>query len=158
MAEYSANTLQTVNPGETVLFTTTDVPCNRGLVLHRPGSGDFVLRGWRPRGCRRTCCCNGDQGSVIYDASFGANIAVPTGETVGQISLAISVNGAALQTSTMISSPEAVEEFNNVGREISVPIWLGCCQTVSVRNTSAIPILVQNANLKFTRADLNVTY
>ena len=56
MAEYSANATQIVNPGETIVFTTTDIPCGRGFVRHRDGSGSFLLSGWVPRqiGCR--CC------------------------------------------------------------------------------------------------------
>jgi hypothetical protein len=51
----------------------------------------------------------------------------------------------------MTVTPAAVEEFFNVSRETGIPIWRGCCQTISVRNTSAIPILVQAANLKITK-------
>ena len=32
MAEYSNNAVQTVNPGESVVFTLADVPCDRGFV------------------------------------------------------------------------------------------------------------------------------
>lgn len=156
MAEYSANALQTVNPGETVTFTETEVPCQRGFVKHREGSGDFLLSGWVPNtGCG--CRCN-QQSSAIYDVGFGANIAVPTGETVGAISVAVAINGTTIPTSTMIVTPAAVEEFFNVSTNKAVPIWNGCCQTVSIRNTSEIPILVQNANITFSRPDLAVTY
>lgn len=58
----------------------------------------------------------------------------------------------------MIVTPAAVEEFFNVSVSKTIPIWNGCCQTVSVRNTSEIPILVQNANITFSRPDLVVTY
>ena len=34
------------------------------------------------------------------------------------------------------------------------PIWMGCCETVSVRNTSDQPIQVQNANIIIRRPDL----
>ena len=55
MAEYSANALQTVNPGETIVFTESPDPCRRGLVRHRDGTGNFLLSGWVPNigcGCR----------------------------------------------------------------------------------------------------------
>ena len=42
-AEYSANAAQTVQPGGSVIFTESPVPCNRGLVYHRDGSGIFRL-------------------------------------------------------------------------------------------------------------------
>lgn len=153
MAEYSANLSQTVNPGETVIFTTTSVPCDMGLILHRDGTGSFLLSGFsrNQNGC---CCCMRNRNTVNYDTTFGANIAIPTGGTVGDISLAITVDGATVPSSQMIVTPAAVEEFFNVSREIAVPIFKGCCETVAVRNTSDQPILVQNANIKFTRSDL----
>lgn len=156
MAEYTANELQTINPGETAIFTTTSVPCNKGLIRHRDGTGTFLLKGWTPfRGCG--CCCNRSN-SANFLVEFGANIAVPTGQTVGPISVAITVDGATVPASTMTVTPAAVEEFNNISRAINVPIWNGCCESVAVRNTSDIPILMQNANIVFSRPDLNVTY
>lgn len=155
MAEWSANASQTVNPGETVIFTETEVPCTRGFVRHREGTGDFVLAGWVPS--RGGCKCN-QANSAIYDVGFSANIAIPTGETVGEISLAVTVNGTTIPSSTMIQTPAAVEEYANVSVAKAVPIWKNCCQTVAVRNTSNVPILVQNANITFSRPDLAVTY
>lgn len=155
MAEYSANAVQTVNPGETVVFTETYDGCERGFVRHRDGTGNFLLSGYVPNnGCRCRCCRDK---SANYFVDFGANIAVPTGETVGPISLAITVDGATVPATTMTVTPAAVEQFFNVSRASNVKIWRGCCETVSVRNASAIPILVENANIVFTRPDLNVT-
>jgi hypothetical protein len=151
MAGYSTNAVQTVNPGETVVFTTTDVACNRGFVRHRNGTGNFLLAGYVPM--QTGCCCN-RQRTANYFVDFAANIAVPTGETVGPISLAISIDGATDPTSTMIVTPAAVEQFFNVSRAIYVDIFKGCCESVAVRNTSSIPILVENANIVFSRPDL----
>ena len=141
MAEYSANAVQTVNPGESIIFTETPVPCFRGMVRHRDDTGSFLLSG---------CNC-GRNGSTMYLVDFGANIAVPTGETVGPISVAIAIDGATIASSNMIVTPAAVEQYFNVSRATNVPVWNGCCETVSIRNTSAIPILVQNANVIFSR-------
>ena len=55
-AEYSATAVQTVNPGETVVFTENTIPCVRGFVRHRQGSGNFLLSGWLPS--RKICGCN----------------------------------------------------------------------------------------------------
>ncbi len=153
MAEYSANAVQTVNPGESIIFTESPVPCNRGFVKHRDGSGNFLLSGWVPS---RGCGCA--QKSANYLVDFGANIAVPTGGTAGPISVAISIDGGTIPTSQMIVTPAAVEEFFNVSRAINVEIFRGCCETVTIRNTSDQPILVQNANVILTRPDLAVTY
>lgn len=154
MAEWSGNNLQTVNPGETVIFTENPVPCRRGLIRHRDDTGNFLLVGYVPRqfGCR----CN-RQDSANYLVDFGANIAIPTGGTVGAISLAITIDGATIPTSTMTVTPAAVEEFFNVSRAINAAVFSGCCQALAVRNTSDQPILVQNANIIISRPDLAVT-
>lgn len=157
MAEFSANALQTVNPGESIVFNTNPVPCRRGFIRHRDDTGNFLLSGWVPTNVARKCCCSNGSNSAIYLVEFGANIAVPTGETVGPISVAFMLDGATIPSSTMISTPAAVEEFNNVSTQISAQVWKGCCETFSIRNTSDIPILVQNANVVFSRPDLTVS-
>jgi hypothetical protein len=154
MAEYSANAVQTVNPGEAIVFTESPVPCNRGLVRHRDDTGSFLLAGYVPS-CG--CGCRNRNQSANYLVDFGANIAVPTGGTVGAISVAIAIDGATLPASTMTVTPAAVEQFFNVSRAINAAIYRGCCQTVTIRNTSDQPILVQNANIIFSRPDLAVT-
>lgn len=150
MAEYSANAIQIVNPGESVIFTETPVQCMRGLVRHRDDSGSFLLAGGPTRYSRCRCKTN----SVNYVCDFGANISIPEGGTVGEISVAIAVDGATLPASRMAVTPAAVDEYFNVSRAINVPIWSGCCETVSIRNTSDQAIQVQNANVIFSRPDL----
>lgn len=51
----------------------------------------------------------------------------------------------------------AVEEYWNLSRVLSADIWKGCCESVTIRNLSDIPILVQNASVDITRPDLNIT-
>lgn len=153
MAEYSANAVQTVNPGESIIFTESPVPCNRGLIKHRDGSGNFLLSGWIPS---RGCGCGSKSANYLVD--FGANISIPTGGTAGPISVAIAIDGGTIPTSQMIVTPAAVGEYFNVSRAINVGIFRGCCETVTVRNTSDQPIQVQNANIILTRPDLAVTY
>lgn len=151
--EFSNNNSQVVNPGESVVFTASPVPCNRGLVRHRNDSGNFLLRGnVRRNACG--CCVE----SAQYLVDFGANIAIPTGGTVGSISLALTLDGATLPTTQMTVTPAAVEEFWNVSDATILGVWRGCCQTLTVRNISDQPILVQNANIIFSRPDMNVTY
>lgn len=153
MAEYSSNAVQVVNPGESVIFTESPVPCVRGLVRHRDDTGSFLLSGWTPS----RCGCKRDR-SATYLVDFGANISIPTGGTVGPISVAIAIDGTTIPASDMIVTPAAVDEYFNVSRAINAQIWTGCCETVSVRNTSDQPIQVQNANIIFSRPDLAVTY
>lgn len=154
MAEYTANAIQVVAPGESVIFTVSPEPCQRGLVRHRDETGDFLLSGWVPN--RLGCPCR--RRSAEYFVDFGANISIPTGGTPGTISLAFAINGSTLPATTMETTPAAVEEPSNVSEATNVPIWRGCCQTFTVRNTSDQPIQVANANIVFTRPDLAVTY
>lgn len=151
--EYSNNAVQTVNPGESVIFTNSPAPCSRGLVRHRDDTGNFLLRGnVRRNNCG--CCPN----LARYLVDFGANIAIPTGGTVAPISLALTLDGGTVPTTQMTVTPAAVEEFFNVSDSTIVSVWRGCCQSLTVRNISDQPILVQNANIIFSRPDLDVTY
>lgn len=150
-AEYSAIAVQTINPGESAIFTEAPVPCRRGFVRHRDGSGNFLLSGWVPQ---NVC---GRVNNARYLVGFGANIAIPEGGTVGAISVAIAIDGSTEQETTMIVTPAAVEEYFNVGRQANIPIWRNCCETVSIRNTSDQPILMMNANILFDRPDLHNT-
>lgn len=135
MAEYSNADLQTVEAGADVAFDETPIPCTRGYVVHREGSGLFKLRGIT------------DQCRARYRVTFGANIAVPADGTVGAISLAIAVDGEALGSTIMTVTPAAAEEFFNVSRTINIDVPRGCCGNVSVRNVGADPVDVANANI-----------
>lgn len=145
MAEFTAVAQQVVNPGETIIFNANPVPCRKGLVNFIEDTGAITLRGYTPNNQSNCPCCH--QNTVNYLVDFGANIAIPTGGTVGAISLAITIAGTSLPASTMIVTPAAVEQFFNVSRAINAPVQIGCCQAIAVRNTSDQPILVQSANL-----------
>lgn len=155
MAEYSAIAVQTVNPGESIVFTETTSPCRRGLVRHSDGSGNFLLNGWTPN---NYCSCCNMNSSATYLVDFGANIAIPTdgtpAGTPGEISVAFALDGGTDQASVMRVTPAALGEYFNVSRSKEVDVFSNCCQTVTIRNTSDQPILVQNASLRITRPDL----
>lgn len=156
MAEYSANALQTVNPGESIVFTNAPDPCTRGFIRHRDETGNFLLSGYVPNNVGYRCrCCR--ENSANYLVGFGANIAIAEGGTVEPISVAIAIDGSTIPASTMIVTPAAAEQFFNISREINADVWRGCCETITVRNTSNQPILVQNANIIFSRPDLVVS-
>ncbi len=134
MAEFTAVMLQTVEAGANVLFTETPVRGN-ACIYHREGSGIVRLQGARNQ-CR-----------ALYKVTFGANVAIPEGGTVGPITLAITVDGEPLGSATMIETPAAAEEFSNVFAAVLIAAECGCCVTVGVRNIGPDPIDVQNANL-----------
>ena len=136
--EIIANALQTVQANQNVYFTDT-VVCGNASITHRDDSGLVTLRGVTNQ-CR-----------ARFNVAFGANIAIPTGGTVGPISLAIAINGEPMPATTMIVTPAAVENFFNVNSSVFVDVPRGCCVTISVTNTSGIEIVVQNANLIVTR-------
>ena len=134
MAEFTANALQTVAIGQNVLLTETPV-CGSNCIVHRAGSGNVTLRGIT------------QQCKARYKVSFGGNIAIPTGGTVGSISIAIAIDGEPLASATATATPAAVENFFNVFTAVFIEVPKGCCVTVAVENTSTQAINVQNANM-----------
>lgn len=150
-AEYSANAIQTVAAGGSVIFTESPVPCNRGLIYHRDESGAFRLASPTAMGCgcRRGCCCM-NYPTANYQVAFHANIQIPEGGEVEPISLAIAIDGEVDASSIMTITPVAVEELGNVGADVIVAVPCICrCSSVSVRNVSTQPIQVVNANIVF---------
>lgn len=149
-AEYTAVERQIIQPNGFAIFTAAPVPCTKGFVVPRLGSGLFQLSGLGvPR--MGGCCCNRRVLGVNYDVDFGANIAVPDGETVGEISVGIALGGTAIPSSIMTVTPAAVEQFFNISRDITAQIVAGCCQTVAIQNLSTIPIAMVDASINFDR-------
>lgn len=150
-AEYSANAIQTVAANTAVIFTEAPVPCNRGLIYHREGSGIFRLASPSAISCgyiTRSCCCG--MPKADYLVGFHCNIQIPTGGTVEAISLALAIDGETDPSSIMTVTPAAAEELWNVGAEIIVSVpWICRCASVSVRNVSDQAIEVSNANIVF---------
>lgn len=154
MAEYLRNDVQTVNPNQPVLLTTS-IGCPHGYVYHRPESGIITLRG-----ITNNCFAR-------YMVTFNGNIAVPSTGTPGAISVALALDGEPILTSRAIVTPADVaedpvtqENFFNVTSTAIITVPKGCCVNVSVENTSesadpaetpAPQILVQNANLTVSR-------
>ena len=138
MAEYTNIAVQEIAPNQNAVFNESPVS-GSNCILHREGSGIITLRG------------NTNQCRARYKVVFGGNIAVPTGGAAGAISVAVAVNGEALGSSQAIVTPAAVEEFFNVFSVAFIDVPRGCCLTVSVKNTSAQAIEMQNANIVIDR-------
>jgi hypothetical protein len=133
MIELINTAVQTVAIGQSVLYNTVAV--HSGCAeRHRPGSAQIVLT--KPG---------------RYLVAFSGNIAVPTGGTVGEISLGIAQDGEILGGSLMRVTPAAVEEYFNVATQHYVDVFCSCCVPVSVQNTSGQPILVDNPNFTAVR-------
>lgn len=133
--ELTNTALQTVLTGQNVVFGETPIASKN--ILHREGAGVVTLRGG-------SCV-------ALYKISFGGNIAVPVGGTAEAISLAIAVNGEALQSALLISTPSAVGDFNNIYGSVLIKVPCGCCTNISVLNTSTQAVSVSNANLIIER-------
>ena len=136
--EITANAIQLIEQGQNALFTETPV-CGSNCIKHREGAGIVTLRGITNQ-CR-----------ARYLASFSGNIAIPAGGTVEEISMAIAIEGEALQSTRMRVTPAAVDNYFNVSTSVFVDVPRGCCATIAVENTSTQAINLQNANLIVTR-------
>lgn len=137
--EITANAVQTVTENGNVVFTNTSV-AGSSCIVYRQGSGLVTLRGLTNNQCR-----------ARFRVTFGGNVAIPTGGTVGPVTVAIGINGEPVQTSEMIVTPAAVNEYFNVYRSMFLDVPRGCCTQVSVENLTGGSILVQNANLTIER-------
>ena len=148
-AEYVYNPVQLVQPNQNVLLQDS-IPCTKGYVVHRNGSGILTLRGI----VNGPCNC-----FARYQVTFNGNIAVPEDGTVGPIAIALAIDGEPIQTSRAIVTPAAVDEYFNVTSTAIITIPKGCCYTISVENDSfgataadpATAINVQNSNLVVAR-------
>lgn len=134
MAEFSNSSIVIVAAGENLPLTETAVKAP-ACIMHRDGSGLVTLLGLT------------NQCKARFKVSFGGNIAIPTGGTVGPISVALAVGGEALNSATAIVTPAAVDQYSNVFTAVFVEVPRGCCVTVALKNTSAQAIEIANANL-----------
>lgn len=149
MAEFvgTGSVIQEIALNNPILFDST-IPCNRGCVIHEDGTGNFILRG-----VTNNCFAR-------YQVTYNGNIALPEGATVTPIAVAITVNGETRPSSLAISTPAAVEEFDNVTSTAIITVPKGCCFNVSVRYVSGVTdgtttptptIEVANSNLTISR-------
>lgn len=133
--EYTANAAQTVAAGQNILLTETPVPCKRGYVCHREGSGIITLRG-----VTNQCCAR-------YRVSADANIAIAAGGTAGPISVSLAITGEPLNSATAIVTPAAAGDLFNIHVEALIAVERGCCLTVALENSSTQTITTQNVNV-----------
>lgn len=134
MAEFSNSNIVSVAAGQNLPLTETAV-AGPACIVHREGAGIVTLRGLTNQ-CR-----------ARFKVSFGGNIAIPTGGTVGPVSVALSVSGEALNSATAIVTPAAVENYFNVFVAAFIEVPRGCCVTVALKNTSTQTVSIANSNL-----------
>ena len=161
MAEYGNTSVQTVNPGEGFIFTVTTLQSTNNLIRHSDGTESFLLSGGNSgyyfyNNCN--CCCNNNLNKNSFLCNIGCNIAIPTGGTVEEISIGLAIDGATVPGTIMRVTPAAVEEYFNVSRSKEVGIWRNCCQSISVKNLSTQPILVDGSLNLIITPPRNILY
>lgn len=129
MAEFTS-TIQQVAAGQNAVLDN-DVIRSR-CVSHRTGSGLICVD-------NSGCDCK----PARYKVFVKANIAIPTGGTVGAISLGIALNGEIVQSSIATVTPAAAgDEFSVATEEI---INAGKCPVnIAVRNPNTQTIQVSD--------------
>ena len=129
MAEFTS-TIQQVAAGQNAVLDT-DVIRSR-CVSHRTGSGLICVD-------NSGCDCK----PARYKVFVKANISIPTGGTVGPISLGIALNGEIVQSSIATVTPAAVgDEFSVATEEI---INAGKCPVnIAVRNPNTQTIQISD--------------
>ena len=129
MAEFTS-TIQQVAAGQNAILDT-DVIKSR-CVSHRTGSGLICVD-------NSGCDCK----PARYKVFVKANISIPTGGTVGPISLGIALNGEIVQSSIATVTPAAVgDEFSVATEEI---INAGKCPVnIAVRNPNTQTIQISD--------------
>lgn len=123
MIVLSNTTEQTLQPGQSITFNT---------VVQRTGCD---------------VCFRNNSGAVglkavpgAYDISFNANVGGTT--AAAPVQLSIELGGAPLAETTMISTPAAVGDLNNVASSTRVKTIEGLGNSVTVTNTGANPIVI----------------
>lgn len=129
MAEFTS-TIQQVAAGQNAVLDV-DVIKSR-CVSHRTGSGLICVD-------NSGCDCK----PARYKVFVKANISIPTGGTVGPISLGIALNGEIVQSSIATVTPAAVgDEFSVSTEEI---INAGKCPVnIAVRNPNTETIQISD--------------
>lgn len=129
MAEFTS-TIQQVAAGQNAILDT-DVIKSR-CVSHRTGSGLICVD-------NSGCDCK----PARYKVFVKANISVPTGGTVGAISLGIALNGEIVQSSIATVTPAATgDEFSVATEEI---VNAGKCPVnIAVRNPNTQTIQISD--------------
>lgn len=132
--ELFANDTQTIEANEAVMFTQV-LSSGSQSILWRVGSGIVTLRGIGPQLRSR------------FRVTYHANVALSADATVAPIEIAVRVSGETLAPSRAVSTPAAVEEFNNVSATTLIDVPAGCCVQISLANIGTSSIDTENVDM-----------
>lgn len=140
MPEYTKVESQIVSLNQNVLFDDK-IPCNRGIVYHRPNSGIFTLKG-------KSCQCR-----ARYKITFAANVGTMTETPSANFSLAIAINGEIDPSTIATTRPADMGQFFTIGRTTIIDVPADSSYTISIKNVSEFtdPITVSAANIIIER-------
>lgn len=141
-AEYGYITAQTLPVNGAAVLEDVR-PCKRRpqLVMHDNMTPNIILRG-----------AGRNNMNAQYNVRFSGNIAVATGGTVGEIDLALSVDGYVLPLTLAAATPVAIGDNWHVSGDATIEVPPCCCKTVTVVNASTdTAITVQNLGVEVTR-------
>lgn len=124
---------QTVAANSPVVFGSNRI-CTGCSARHEPGSGIVVLT--KPG---------------IYQVSYNINTSIPTGGTVGPITMALQQNGEMISGTRTIFTPAAVGTIGNQSASTLVKVYPGCCVSISLANMGTQAITAQDANISVDR-------
>lgn len=150
-AEYGYVAAQTLQPAAAAILENVR-PCNKcpQNVVHDNLTPNLLLRG-----IVRNPCCNA---RAQYNVTFSGNIALAEGATVGEIQLALSVNGFVRPLTIAAATPAAVGDYWHVSGEATIDVPAGSDVDVAVVNASvgatpatAPAIDLRNLNVKVKR-------
>ena len=150
-AEYGYVAVQTLQPAAAAILENIR-PCNKcpQNVVHDNLTPNLLLRG-----IVRNPCCNA---RAQYNVTFSGNIALSEGATVGEIQLALSVNGFVRPLTIAAATPAAVGDYWHVSGEATIDVPAGSDVDVAVVNASVgetpatTPAIdVRNLNVKVKR-------
>lgn len=140
MSQITANALQIVQPNQSVVFTDGNTKKCCTDIIHRNGSSVTTLKS-----DKHNCYTK-------YRVTVSANVSIPaTVETPAPITMSLAENGDTIPESTMIVTPANASEFFNISKTIEVYVPNICCESISFKNLSTIPVAVQNAVLVLER-------
>lgn len=140
--EFTAVAEQIVPANNNVLFTEDVIPCRKGYVRHRSGSGLITLEGMTNQ-CR-----------ARYAVTYSGNIAVADtaeGGVVGEIAVALSINGEPILSSLRRYTAVGTEQYGAVSATEIIDVAKDSELTVTVKNVSegtaaAAPSAIQTEN------------